>query len=452
VKTEVKAVAENEVLLEVEVPQDEVQRRYDQTLRKLAREITLPGFRKGKVPPQMALGRLGKDYVLNQMLEDFLPEWYEAALHESAVVAVSMPELDMQKVDTEEPFSFSAKVQVRPTPSLGQYKDLEVPKRSAEVTDDQVSAQLALLQERFASLKPADDRAVQNGDFVVVDLQGSADGAPIEGASATDYMVQVGSGQLIPGFEDNLIGMRAGEHKEFEVTFPTDYAAEDLRGKRATFAVDVKEIKEKVVPELGDDFARDVSEFETLEELRADVRERLGKVQAAAVEREFRTLVVDKAVANATVNVPPAMVEREAHALYHDLESHVGEEGLTMEAYLGALGKTAEQVEEELKPRAEMNVRRRLVLDAVREAEGIQVSDDEVRERIKADAELLGRDPNQLVLDMYASGRHTVVRDELLMAKTVDFLVEHAVPIEMPAEQQDGDGPSAEAATGKGKE
>ncbi len=439
-KTEVKSVAENEVMLEVEVPQEEVQRRYEQTLRRLAREVSLPGFRKGKVPVQMVINRLGEDYVRSQTLEDFLPEWYDTALHDTEVDAVSMPELDLQQLTLDQPFSFTAKVQVRPTPTLGVYKGLTVPKRSLEVTDEQVETQLGLVRERFASLKPVEDRPVQTGDFVVLDISASSEGKEIEGAAATDYMLQVGSGQFVPGFEDNLVGLATGEHRSFEIVFPSDYPAEELRDKPAVFAVDVKEIKEKVVPDLSDEFAKDVSEFETLAELRADVRERLQKMQTAAVEREFRSLAVDAAVGTATLSVPPAMVEREAHALYHDLEANVGEQGLTMDVYLKATEKTAEEVEAELKPRAEMNVRRRLVLDAIREAEGIEVSDEEVRERIKADAVLLGRDPDQLVIDLYASGRHGIVRDELLMAKTIDFLVEQAVATEMTADDEESDG------------
>ena len=451
VKTEVKPVAENEVLLAVEIPPDEVQHRYEQTLARLARETSLPGFRKGRVPKQLLLQRLGPDYVLNETLREFLPEWYDSALSAASVEAVSMPELDFQEISAGKPFSFTAKVQVRPTPTLGEYKGLQVPKRQVEVTDSQIDANLAMLQERFASLAPVDDRPVQQGDFVIVDLRGVAEGRPIEGATATDYMLQVGSGQLIPGFEDHLIGASRGEHKEHEVTFPDDYRVEELQGKPGSFAVDIKEIKQKTVPELGDTFAQDVSEFETLEELRRDIRERLGRAQAAAAEREYRGHVVDQAVRNATLTVPSAMVEREAHALYHDLETAVGEQGVTMEVYLKAMEKTPVEVEEELKPRAEMNVRRRLVLDAIRAAEAIEVTDEELRARIKADAELLGRDGDQLVLDVYASGRQSMIRDELLMAKTVDYLVDQSVPTEMTPEQaaEDEDEAAHEASHGE---
>lgn len=436
-KTEVKPAGENEVVLEIEVPLDEVKQRYDRTLARLASETQVPGFRKGRVPRTIVLQRLGEDYIRSQTVNDHLPDWYEQALDETGVAAVSMPEVDFDDFNETKDFSFTAKVQVRPVPALGEYKGLPVAKRSAVVTDGQVEAQLALLQERFASLKPVEERPVEAGDFVLMDLEGAADGQPIEGAQQSDYMAQVGRGALIPGFDDNLLGMTPDSEKEFEVTFPSDYGAEELAGKAATFTVKVKEIKEKVVPDLGDAFAKDVSEFETIDELRADVRQRLETGQTLAVEREFRAAAVDEAVKNATINVPPAMVERQAHNLYHELESTVGEQGLTMDKYLAAIEKTRTEVEDELKPRAEYMVKRQLVLEAVAEAEHIEVTDDDLRERIKADAETLGRDPDQLVLDVYASGRQELIRDELLLAKTVDFIVEQAVATPMSDEEND---------------
>lgn len=429
--TQVTPIAENQVQLEVEVPQDEVDRRFDQTLTRVAREASLPGFRKGRVPKQMILSRFGEDYVLSETLQDALPDWYEDALVGSEVQAVSTPELDMGPLERGTPFTFKATVQVRPTPGLGQYKGVEVARRVVEVTDEQVQAQLAMMQERFATLAPVEDRAVQEGDFVTMDFAGSTADGPLEGAAGSDYSLQVGSGRLVPGFEEALVGMAAAADKRFEVTFPDDYPEESLQGAPVSFTVTVKEIKEKVVPDLGDDFARDVSEFDSLDELTADVRSRIEKMQAEAVEREFRGAVIEAVTAAATLNVPEAMVEREAHSLYHELEEAVGEQNMTMETYLAAVEKTPEQVEEDLKPRAEANVRRRLVLEAVAEAEGLEVTDDEVRERIRADAEIIGRDGDQLVIDVYASGRQEAIRDELLITKTVEMLVEAAVATEL---------------------
>jgi trigger factor len=449
VKTEVKPAGENEVVLEIEVPRDDVRQRYERTLTRVARETQVPGFRKGRVPKAIVLQRLGHDYIRSETLNDALPEWYEQALDSSGVAAVSVPEVDFTGDFSEDAdFAFTAKVQVRPTAVPGEYKGLAVPKRSAEVTDEQVDAQLTLLQERFASLKPVEERPVQHDDFVLIDLEGFTDGEPIEGAKAEDYMAQVGQGTLIPGFEENLTGIAIGEEKQFDLTFPTDYGAEELAGKPATFKVKVKEIKEKVVPELGDDFAKDSSEFETLDELRADIRQRLEATQAAEVEREFRAAVIDAVVQNASVTVPSAMIDRQAHNLYHELESTVGEQGMTMDVYLGALQKTAAEVEAELRPRAEFMVKRQLVLEAISAAEDIVVSDDELKERIKADAAGLERDPEQLISDVYAAGRQELIRDELQMIKTVDFLVAQAqavAPTAAESDVADGDDVEVEA-------
>ena len=224
------------------------------------------------MPRQLVVQNLGEDYIRGEALNDALPEWYEQALTESDVDAVSMPDLDLDDYDPEARSRSAATVQVKPTPALGQYKGLEVPRRTAEVTDDQVDAQLAMLQERFATLQPVEGRPVVKGDFVLMDLEGSANGEPIEGAQANDYMAEVGRGQLIPGFEEALEGVMHGEEKIFDVTFPDDYQAEELQGQPATFKVKVKEIKEKVVPALDDQFAADASEFETIAELRDDIR------------------------------------------------------------------------------------------------------------------------------------------------------------------------------------
>jgi len=439
VKTEVIPGAENEVVLTVEVPKDDVKRLYERTLSRLRGELQVPGFRKGHVPRQLVVQHLGEDYIRGEALNDSLPDWYEQALTESEVDAVSMPDLDLDDYEPDSAFTFRATLQVKPTPQLGQYKELEVPRRKAEVTDAQVDAQLAMLQERFATLQPVEGRPVVKGDFVLMDLEGSSNGEPIEGAQASDYMAEVGRGTLIPGFEEALEGVIHGEEKIFDVTFPADYQAEELQGQPATFKVKVKEIKEKVVPALDDQFAADASEFETIAELREDIRTRMMTAAESAVEHDFRAAAVEAAVAKATVTIPPAMIEREAHHLYHELEESVGERGLTMEVYLGVLEKTPEDVETELGPRAEQLVKRRLVLDAIVAAEGLEVSDEKLREHIMADAEVLGRDPNQLVLDVYKSGRQDLLRDEMLMAEAVSFVADNAVAVEATEPAEPGD-------------
>jgi trigger factor len=317
-----------------------------------------------------------------------------------------------------------------PTPTLGEYKGLEIPKRPVVITDEQVDARLGLLRERLATLQPVEDRPVQNGDFVLMDLEGSRDGKLIEGAQGKGQMFEVGNAQLIPGFEEEIIGVARDEEKTFDLTFPDDYQAEDLAGQDATFKVTVKEIKTKVVPELNDAFAADVSEFETLADLRADLRSRLEAAATQGVEQEFRTAVVDKAVANASVGVPRAMIADEAHRLFHDLESDISERGISMETYLGVLEKTRQEAEDGMRPQAERVLRRRLVIDTVAVAEGLSVSDDEIATAVKRDVEATGGDYLKLLADLHKSGRQEQLRAELLVVKTVDFLTEQAVQIE----------------------
>ena len=432
-KTKVKPTAENEVELSVEIPPETVKKAYERTVSHLRGELQMPGFRKGHVPRDMVVVHFGPELIRGEALEEAIPEWGDEALREAGLYddVVGTTDLQAGPLDETAGYSFSLKVQMMPTPVLGAYKGLEVPKRAVDVSDSQVAAQLALLQERLASLQPVEDRAVQHGDFVLMDLSGIRDGELVEGAQGTDQMFEVGRGNLIPGFEEELVGVERGTEKSFDVTFPEDYQAEELAGQPATFKVAVKEIKTKIVPELDDAFAADVSEFETMNELRADVLTRLEAAAEAGAQREFRAAAVDKAVTDATVAVPSSMIDREAHRLYHELEESVGERGLTMDVYLGVLEKSEEEVEEELRPQAELVIKRRLVLDAIAAAEELSVSDDEMLEIIRSDAKALDRDPLQLIADLRESGRQEAVRAEMLLAKTVDFVAEQSVAVEM---------------------
>jgi trigger factor len=439
VKTNVKSIGDNEVELTVEVPASDVKKAYDRTLAEIRSEIVLPGFRKGHVPVTLVIQQVGEDFVRGETLEHAVPEWGDQALGEAGLLdkAVGTSDLKAEALDETADYSFSLKVQTMPVPVLGDYKGLRVPRRIVEVTDAQVEAQLAMLQERLAKLEPVEGRAVQKGDFVLMDLAGSRDGEPIEGADGKDQMFEIGRGNLIPGFEEALEGVMQGEEKSFDVDFPDDYHAEELQGQPATFKVTVKEIKEKVVPELDDPFAADVSEFETIADLRKDVRERLEAAAEAGAQRDYRAAAVDQAADNATVAIPEVMIHREAHRLYHELEESVGERGLTMDVYLGVLDKTSEQVEEELHPQAELIIKRRLVLEAIAEAEKLEIGDDEITEVIKRDAEALGRDYLQLLADLEKSGRREALRDEMLLAKTVDFVADVAVPVPMTEAEEE---------------
>jgi len=448
VKTKVDPTAENEVQLSVEIPAETVRRAYDRLVAKVRGEMVLPGFRKGRVPMNLVIQQVGADYLRAETLEESIPQWGDEALREAGLYddAVGTSDLEAGPLDETADYTFSIKVQTMPVPKLGEYKGLQVPQRAVEVTEAQIDAQLAMLQERMSKLEPVEDRAVQTDDFVLMDLEGSQDGKLIEGAQGADQMFEIGRGNLIPGFEEALVGAQRGEEVVFDVTFPEDYQAEELAGQPATFKVNVKEIKAKVVPDLDDAFAADVSEFDTLAEMRADIRTRMEAAAETGARREFRAAAVDKAVAGATVEVPSTMIDREAHHLYHELEENVGERGLTMEVYLGVLEKSEEQVEEELRPQAELIIKRRLVLEQIAEAEDLSVSDDEMLEVIKADAEALERDPLQLIADLRESGRQEAVRDEMLLAKTVEFVADASVAVEMTAADEAAAEDAADAA------
>lgn len=446
-KTKVNPTGENEVELSVEVPAETVRKAYDRAVARIREEMQLPGFRKGRVPVNLVVQNVGADFIRGEALEDAIPEWGDEALKAAGLYddAVGTSDLQVGPLDETQDYAFSLKVQTMPVPALGEYKGLEVPKREVEITDDQISAQLAMLQERLASLQPVEDRAVQTGDFVLMDLSGSRDGEAIEGAQGKDQMYEVGRGNLIPGFEEELVGVKAGEEKSFDVTFPEDYHAEELAGQAATFTVTVKEIKEKVVPELDDAFAADVSEFETMDDLRNDVRERLQAAADAGAQREFRAAAVEKAVEHATLAVPSTMIDREAHRLYHQLEERVGEQGLTMEVYLGVLEKTEEDIEEEMRPQAEFIIKRQLVLEAIAQAEALEVTDEDITEVVKHDAEALGRDHLQLLADLEKSGRREALRDEMLVAKAADFVADTSVAVPMTEAEEAAAEESADA-------
>jgi trigger factor len=447
VKTKVNPTGENEVELSVEVPAEAVMKAYDRTVAKIRSEMQLPGFRKGRVPVDLVIQNVGADFIRGEALEDAIPEWGDEALRASGLWedAVGTSDLQVGPLDESQDYSFSLKVQTMPVPTLGEYKGLEVPKREFEITPDQIAAQLAMLQERLASLQPVEDRAVQEGDFVLMDFSGSRDGEPIEGAQGKDQMFEIGSGNLIPGFEEELVGLAAGADKTFDITFPEDYHAEELSGVEAQFAVTVKEIKEKVIPTLDDAFAADVSEFETMDELRNDVKERLAAAAEAGLQREFRAAAVEKAVEHATVAVPSTMIDREAHRLFHQLEEQVGEQGLTMEMYLGILQKTEEDIEEEMRPQAEFVIKRQLVLEKIAETEGLEVTDDDITEIVKRDAGELGRDYLQILADIEKSGRREALRDELLVGKAADFVADNAVAVPMTEAEEAAAEESADA-------
>jgi trigger factor len=428
-KTSVTELPESRVRVEAEVPAAEVEQRVERTARQLARDMRVPGFRKGKVPPQVIVRRIGREAVLDEAVRGAIGDWYADAIDAAGIVPVGEPKLDLGDLPPAgEPLAFSIEIGVRPTAELGDYKGLEVGRREPAVDDERVSHELEHVRERLAKLEPV-DRAAKQGDFVVIDYRGTLDGEPFDGGEGRDQTIELGGGRLIPGFEEGLTGAKPGEERTIDVTFPDDYGAEHLAGKPAQFAVTVKEVREKQLPELDDELASDAAGFDTLDELRQDIRTRLAEADERAIDAEFREAVLDAAVANATVAVPDALVEARATELWDQTLRSLQRRGLSKDAYLQISGKSEQEIVEEAKPDAEQALRREAVLAAVVEAEGIEPGDDELAAALEHTAQHENVTSQRLLERVRKAGGLEALRDDVATRKALDLLVEQAKPI-----------------------
>lgn len=433
-QTTLTELPESRVRVEVEVPAGDVDRAASRAARALAKEMRMPGFRKGKAPPSLVIQRLGFGAVLEEAIRESLPEWYERALLDAAINPIGDPGIELVSTPEEEgePLEFRFEVGVRPPAKLGNYKGLEVGRAETEVPDDVVEREVERLREGFARLEPV-ERAAAEGDVLLIDFEGLIDGNAFEGGKAEDYLLELGSEQLIEGFEPQLVGSGPGEQRDVKVSFPDDYRAEHLAGKEATFAVKVKEVREKVLPELDDEFASEASEFETLEELRADIREKVGAATNSRAEEDFRIAAVDAAVAAATVEVPADLVTARATERWERMERQLAGRGMDPRAFLQMQGKTHEELIEESKPDAERELKREAVVTAVAEAEQIEVGDDELIEALEHSAEHERTTPQKLLERLRENGRDAMVREDIRARKAIELIAEAATPI--PLEQ-----------------
>jgi trigger factor len=433
-ETSLTELPDSRVRVEVEVPGKDVERAASRAARAMAKEMRMPGFRQGKAPPSLVIQRLGFAPVLEEAIRDALPEWYERALLDTGISPIGDPSIEMVATpDSEgEPLAFKFEVGVRPPAKLGEYKGLEVGRAENEVPDDIVDREIERVREGFARLEPV-EREAADGDSLLIDFEGLLDGAAFEGGKAEDYLLGLGSGQLIESFEEQLTGAKAGEDRQVEVTFPDEYQAEHLAGKDAVFNVKVKEVREKILPDLDDDFASDASEFETLEELRADVREKVGQALDSRAEEDFRVAAIDAAVDAATVDVPAELVTARAVERWERVERQLGSRGMDPNAYLQMQGKTREEILEESKPDAERELEREAVVTAIAEAEEIEVSDEELVEALAHSAEHERTTPEKLLERLRENGRDAMVRDDIRARKAIELVAEAAQPI--PLEQ-----------------
>jgi trigger factor len=434
VSTTVTELPESRVRVQAEVPAAEVEKRVAQAARQLGRNLRVPGFRTGKVPPPVIIQRVGRDAVLDEAVRESIAGWYSAAIDRAKIVPVGEPDLDLSELPGEgEPLRFSIEIGVRPEARLGTYEGLEVGRREAAVDDEAIQAEVEALRERSAKLETT-DRAAAKGDFVVMDFLGSVDGEPFPGGEGRDQMVELGSGRLVPGFEEQLEGASAGDEHTVKISFPEDYGAAELAGQDAEFAVSVKEIKAKDLPELDDDLATEAG-FDTLDELREDIRGRLSEVQAAAIDAEFREAAVDSAVAAASIDLPDALIDARARELWEQMAHTLGHQGIPKETYLQIAGKTEDEVIAENRESAGRDLRREAVLAAVVDAEGIEASDDEALESLERAAAADGTSAKKLLERLRSSGRLDSLKAELAQRKAIDRIADSAKPISVEQAQ-----------------
>jgi trigger factor len=430
VTTTVTELPESRVRVEAQVAPEEVERRIQQTARELGRQMRIPGFRKGKVPPQVVIRRVGREAVLDEALRSALGSWYADAIDGAGIAPVGEPDLDVpSELPAEgQPLQFSIEIGVRPTAKLGQYKGLEVGRREPAVEEAQIDEEIEQLRDRLATLETV-ERAAETGDHVVIDYVGSVDGTEFEGGTGRDQLLELGSGRLVPGFEDQLIGAKAGDERTVTITFPEDYQATALAGQEAQFAVTVNEVKAKRLPELNDDFASDATEFDTLEELREDIAQRLRTIDERSLEREFEEAVLQAAVDEAEVEVPEKLVHARAHELLEDTFSMLARQGISKESYLRFSGRDEETLAHEAEPEAAAALKREAVLAAVVEAENIEPTDEQVREALEPSAERQGTTVDKLLERLRETGRLDRMRQEVATRQAVELLVAEAKPI-----------------------
>jgi trigger factor len=429
VKTTVTELPDSRVRVEAEVPPEEIERSVQRTARAMGRDLRMPGFRKGKVPPPVVIQRMGRPAIVDEAIREQIGRWYLDAIDAAGIHPVGDPKLDIgDPPDQGQPLQFSIEIGVRPTATLGEYKGVEVARREPAADDEAVQGELDALRERSARLETVDEPAGEN-DFIVMDYRGSLDGEPFEGGEARDQLIELGSGRLVPGFEEQLVGAKAGDERTVTITFPDDYGAEHLRGREAQFAVTVNEVKRKELPELDDEFASDAAGFDTLDELREDIRAKLREADESRVEAEYREAVLDAVVENAKVEVPDALVEARAREMWERMLHSLGHQGITRDVYLQMAGKSEEDILSEAHPDAAQAIRREAVIAAVIEAEDIEASDGDVLDALESSAAREGVQPEKLRDRLEKAGRLDEVREDLAQRQAVAFLAENAKPI-----------------------
>lgn len=418
-------IEKNVGVLEVEVNAERVTEALDQAFKKVQKRANVPGFRKGKVPRQIFEAKFGVESLYQDAIDILLPEVYTQAVKETDIQPVDQPEVDVEQFGKGQTFKFKAKVTVKPEAKLGEYKGLNIEKASVEVTEEDLNAELDRVQQRQAELVIVDEDTAKNGDTVVIDFEGFVDGEAFEGGKGERYNLELGSNSFIPGFEDQLVGLGTGDFKDVEVTFPEHYHAENLAGKAATFKVKVHEIKRKQLPVLDDEFAKDVSEFDTLEEYKADLTKQIQARKEREAEQAREAAVVEQVSANAEVEIPRAMIESEIQHMVKDLDNRLRMQGMDIDMFLTLSGQTIADLREQMQKEADQRVKNNIVLEQVAKEEALTVSDEELNEELEKMAAAYQRSAEEIRTILEKNGNMENLREEALIRKTIKFLVDN---------------------------
>lgn len=422
---QVEKLEKNMAKLTVEVPAEQFDEALKTSYNKNKSKFNIPGFRKGKAPQAMIEKMYGVGVLYEDAAGEIIDTTYAGAMDESGLDIVSRPEISVEQIEKGKPFIYTAMVAVKPEVTLGEYKGIEVEKARPEVTDADIDAELAKVQEQNSRLISVEDRAVADGDQTVVDFEGFVDGVPFEGGKAESYPLTIGSHSFIDTFEEQLIGKNIGEEAEVNVTFPAEYHAEELAGKPALFKVTVKEIKVKELPELNDEFAGEVSEFETLDEYKADIKAKLSETKEKQATTENENNVVQKVVENASMDIPEPMIDQQVRNMLEDYARRMQSQGISLEQYMQFTGMTIDQLQDQMRPQAEKRIQTRLVLEAIVAAENITVDDEAVDAEIAKMAEGYKMEADQIRNMMGEEGLKQM-KEDLAVQEAVDFLVAEA--------------------------
>ncbi|MFZ7102280.1 MAG: trigger factor [Peptococcaceae bacterium] len=418
-----------QIELTIEVDEKKFEEGLQHAYKKVVKKVNIPGFRKGKVPRRLLEQRFGVEVLFEDAVDFIMPQAYLEALNtlEEGIEPIGRPEVDIVQLEAEKPFIFKAKVEIKPEFELGEYKGLELEKLDTAVLEEDVQQEMENLRERHAQLEVmGEDIPIENNDKVVLDFVGKKDGIPFEGGTAEDYSLEIGSGSFIPGFEEQLVGMKPAEEKTIEVKFPEEYHSEDLAGQPATFDVKIKEIKRKKLADLDDEFAKDVSEFETLQELKADVENRLKNRKEENAKNNLNQQAIEKAAANTEIDIPQAMVDTQIDNIIQDFDYRLRMQGLSLDQYMQYSNETAESLREKYQEDAKKTVKEQLVLEAIAKAEGIETQESDIEKEIQRLSEVYKQEPEKVKEILEKQGQLEAVKHSIIIDKAIEFLVNNA--------------------------